>query len=303
MSWSFLSKRVAFFDANALTSKVVSDKNQPCHTGPRRSIIQTMQHAISADGTRIACQALGTGPTVVIVGGAFSTAEAATPLAEALAAAGYRAVTFDRRARGNSGDTAPYAPTREVEDLTAVLDVENAGAAVLGHSSGAMLVLFAASMGLPVAHLFLSEPPFRFGIDEPADNLPTRLQALVDHDQPDQAVTLFQREAVGLLEGMIEQIRIITMFVTLLPLSQYTVYDALLSQRVSTPSQLMLDVEVPVTILRGEPTYPVLVCAAERLVELMPQAELVIVPESRDHRLDPEGTVREVSKRFGSNAR
>lgn len=260
-----------------------------------------MQYAISADGTRIAYNAVGEGNTVVIVGGAFSTAEATTPLAEALAATGYRAVTFDRRARGSSGDTQPYAPTREVEDLAAVIDaVDDDVVAVLGHSSGATLALFAASNRVPVAHLFLSEPPFRFGVDEPAKSLPTRLQILVDKGQQDEAVMLFQREAVGLPEEMLEQIHTSPGFESLLPLAQSVVYEALLSQRVSTPSQFMLDVDVPVTILRGEPTYPVLVRAAEQLAELMPQAELVIVPESQEHRIDPDGTVREISKRFSA---
>ena len=67
-----------------------------------------MQHAKSGDGTLIAAfHQVGRGAPVVIVGGAFSTAEAGAPLAVALAAAGLRGVTVDRRARGNSGDTAP----------------------------------------------------------------------------------------------------------------------------------------------------------------------------------------------------
>ena len=122
-----------------------------------------MQHATSDDGTLIAFHQVGHGAPVVIVGGAFSTAEAGAPLAAALAAAGLSGVTVDRRARGNSGDTAPYAPAREAEDLAAVIDAIGGEAAVIGHSSGAVLALFAAAEGVPMTHLFLSEPPFRFG--------------------------------------------------------------------------------------------------------------------------------------------
>jgi hypothetical protein len=53
-----------------------------------------------------------------------------------------------------------------------------------------------------------------------------------------------------------------------------------------------------VTILRGEPTYPLLVASSDRLAALMPQAELVIVPESRDHGVDPVGTARELGTRL-----
>ncbi len=257
-----------------------------------------MQIATSDDGTPIAFHQVGDGAPVVIVGGAFSTAEAGAPLAAALAAAGLRGVTVDRRARGSSGDTAPYRPAREAEDLAAVINAIGGEAAVLGHSSGAVLALFAAAEGVPITHLFLSEPPFHFGEGEPPTDLPQRLQALVDEGRPEEAVVLFQREAVGLPEPMIEQIRSSPMFPALVPLAQSTVYDALLTKAVSTPTAAMLGVGVPVTILRGEPTFPMLVAAADRLAEMIPHAELVVVPESHDHGVDPEGTAREVRGRL-----
>lgn len=257
-----------------------------------------MEHATSADGTPIAYTVVGEGRPVIIVGGAFSTAAAGIPLAETLAGAGYRGVAVDRRGRGESGDTPPYRPRREVEDLAAVIDAVGDGAAVLGHSSGALLALYAAAEGVPAAHLFLSEPPFRFGVDEPAADLPERLQELVDGGEPEEAVTLFQREAVGLPEEMLAQIRSSPFFASLVPLAQSVVYDTLLSQAVSNPTEAMLNVRVPVTILRGEPTYPFLARAADRLAELMPAAELVVVPESHDHALDPAGTSREIDQRL-----
>src|SRR3954471_1932380 len=101
----------------------------------------------SDDSTRIAYHRSGSGRPVVFVGGALSTAAAAAPLAAAFAAAGLQAVTFDRRGRGGSGDTAPYAPERETEDLRAVIDAVGGSAVVLGHSSGAVLALLAAAEG------------------------------------------------------------------------------------------------------------------------------------------------------------
>jgi pimeloyl-ACP methyl ester carboxylesterase len=261
---------------------------------------QGMQQATSADGTPIAFHQVGEGIPVVILGGAFSTAEAGAPLAAALAAAGLRGVTVDRRARGNSGDTAPYLPAREAEDLAAVIDAIGGEAAVIGHSSGAVLALFAAAQGVPMRHLFLSEPPFRFGDGEPSPDLPERLQSLVDDGHADEAVVLFQRDAVGLPDPVIEQIRSSPMFAALVPLAQSTVYDALLTRAVSTPSAAMIGVTVPVTILRGEPTFPMLVAAADRLAALMPHAELVVVPESHDHGVDPIGTAREIRSRLVS---
>src|SRR5690554_4856181 len=179
-----------------------------------------MQLTTSADGTRIAFNAVGEGAPVVIVGGAFSTAEAGNPLANALADAGFQGVTMDRRARGGSGDTNPYAPAREAEDLAAVIDAVGGEAAVLGHSSGAILALFAAAEGMPITHLFLSEPPFRFGEGEPASDLAERLQALIDAGKAGEAVTMFQREAIGLPDAVVEQIRESPMFASLIEVAQ-----------------------------------------------------------------------------------
>lgn len=253
-----------------------------------------MQHVTSADGTRIAFESFGEGPAVVIVGGAMSTSAAAQPLARALADTGLRGVTMDRRARGGSGDAASYAPEREAEDIAAVAR-EVGATAILGHSSGAVLALFAATRGV-TAQLFLSEPPFLFGESLPDPRLPERLQGFVDEGRGDEAIVTFQREAVGLPEPVIEHIRTSPMFDALVQLAQSVVYDAALTRALSTPTPEML--EIPATILRGEPTFPALVRACATLNDTMRESELVIVPESRDHGLDPAGTARELRARI-----
>jgi pimeloyl-ACP methyl ester carboxylesterase len=259
-----------------------------------------MSTVTSADGTAIAHEQTGEGPVVVIVGGALSTAADAAPMAEALAAAGFRAVTYDRRGRGASGDTRGSTPRREVEDLSAVIEATAAAgeASVLGHSSGAVLALYAASLGVPIRALFLSEPPFRFGVDEPADDLADRLQTLVDEGRGEDAVATFQVEGVGLPLEMVEGLRGSGQLAALAPLGQSAVYDVLLTREVSTPTDEMLSVGVPVTILRGEQTFPVLITAADRLAEQMDAAELVVVPASVMHRPDPEATAQVVQERL-----
>ena len=251
----------------------------------------------SADGTTIAFEQVGDGPTVVIVGGAFSVAADGAPLARALADAGYRAVTVDRRGRGSSGDKRGSTPEDEAADLAAVIDAVGGDAAVLGHSSGAVLALFAASLGVSVRALFLSEPPFRFGVDEPDPRLPERLQVLVDEGRSDEAVVTFQLEGVELPKEMVEGIRQSDQFAGLVAVAQSTVYDAALTRQVSVPTPEMLAVS-RVTILRGEQTFPMLVTSADRLAEEMDGAELVVVPESVGHRPDPEATARVVRERI-----
>ncbi|WP_194420944.1 alpha/beta fold hydrolase [Microbacterium abyssi] len=264
-----------------------------------------MDIVTSADGTPIATHSVGSGPAIVIVNGALSRAKDAAEIARAMAAAGLRAITYDRRARGDSGETRPAAPEREVEDLAAVIAAASetgteagGGAAVLGHSSGAVLALFAAGEGVPMTHLFLSEPPFRFGEDDPAADLADRLQTMADEGRPGDAVVAFQREAVGLPDAAIEQFRTSPLFAETAPLGASTVYDVLVTQRASMPSEAMREVRMPVTILCGVETMPFLVGAAARLAELMPDAEYLEVPESVGHSIHPEATARIVAERL-----
>ena len=256
-----------------------------------------METTSSADGTLIGFEQVGEGPVVVIVGGAFSTAADGAALAAALVDVGFRAVTVDRRARGASGDKSGSTPEDEVDDLAAVIEAVGGDAIVLGHSSGAVLALYAASRGVPVRALFLSEPPFRFGDGDSSARLADRLQELVDTGQREEAVVTFQLEGVELPREMVESIRKSDLFPRLVPLAQSTVYDARLTAHVSTPTPEMLAVSQPVTILRGEQTFPMLMTAADRLAEEVAVAELVIVPESVMHRADPVATARVVRER------
>jgi pimeloyl-ACP methyl ester carboxylesterase len=245
-----------------------------------------MEHVSSADGTSIAYERTGDGSRIVIVNGAMSRARDAAAIAAALADAGFAAVTYDRRARGDSGDTPPVDPRREVEDLAAVIGAVDGVDAVLGHSSGAVLALFAASEGVATGRLFLSEPPFAFGEDLPPADLPERLQQAVDEGRGGDAIIMFQREAVRLPDEMIEQIRSSPMFADLVPLAQSVVYDATLTRAVSTPTHAMLSVTQPVTVLCGVQTFPMLITASRRLAGEISGAELVDMPASVGHRLD-----------------
>jgi pimeloyl-ACP methyl ester carboxylesterase len=75
----------------------------------------------SEDGTPIAFERVGQGPPLIFVVGAFNDRAKAAPLAEALKDR-FAVFTYDRRGRGDSGDTRPYAVKREIEDLGALLE-------------------------------------------------------------------------------------------------------------------------------------------------------------------------------------
>ena len=106
----------------------------------------------SADGTKIAFERSGEGPALILVGGALNSRHSAGALVPLLAPH-FTVYAYDRRGRGDSTDTPPYSPDREVEDLKAVIDAAGGSAYAYGHSSGAILVLEAAAAGAPISKL------------------------------------------------------------------------------------------------------------------------------------------------------
>ena len=118
-----------------------------------------MNKIASSDGTTIAFDRLGEGPPVVLVCGGSTDRSANASLA-ALLAEHFTVFNYDRRGRGDSGDTAPYAVEREVEDIDTVIDAAGGSAFLYGISSGAGLALEATASGLAITKLALYEPPF-----------------------------------------------------------------------------------------------------------------------------------------------
>jgi pimeloyl-ACP methyl ester carboxylesterase len=117
-----------------------------------------VRHVTSLDGTKIAYEKTGQGPHLVIVGGALGDYRFYIPLATELAR-DFTVYNFDRRSRGQSGDTQPYAIERELDDLAALVDDAGEPVLVYGHSAGSAFALRAAAAGLSIAKLVLADPP------------------------------------------------------------------------------------------------------------------------------------------------
>ncbi|MDF2744241.1 MAG: alpha/beta hydrolase, partial [Actinomycetia bacterium] len=118
-----------------------------------------MQKVISTDGTEIAFERSGRGPALIIVGGSLADHQFYLPLAKELSRH-FTVYNYDRRGRGQSGDTGAYAVEREVEDLATLVDHAGAPVFVYGHSAGSALALRAAAAGPGIARLVLADPPF-----------------------------------------------------------------------------------------------------------------------------------------------
>jgi len=155
-----------------------------------------MSTVLSADGTTIAYTRAGQGPALILVDGALcSRSFGPMPkLAEHLAPH-FTVYTYDRRGRGASGDTRPYSPDREVEDLEALVALAGDGVYLHGTSSGAALALEAAKHIGSIAKLAVYEPPFIVDDTRPPmrDEWLPRLKQLVADDRPGDALKMFMR--------------------------------------------------------------------------------------------------------------
>jgi len=126
-----------------------------------------METVRSADGTPIAYDRTGQGPVLIMVGGAMTTRiSGSRPQLASLLADRFTVIDYDRRGRGDSGDTQPYTPQREIEDIEALIDATGPAASLYGHSSGGCLALDAAvQLGPKVSKLAIYEAPYN---DDPA---------------------------------------------------------------------------------------------------------------------------------------
>jgi pimeloyl-ACP methyl ester carboxylesterase len=188
-----------------------------------------MKTATSRDGTRIAYDELGAGPPLILVGGALNTRSFGPngSLAPVLAER-FTVIHYDRRGRGDSGDTPPWAVEREIEDLDALIEAAGGSAYVYGISSGAGLTLEAASRGLAIEKLAMYEAPFIVDDSRPplADDYLARLQGLVEADRRGDALRLFMREGVRLSRVFVALMRLMPAWSQLEAVAHTLPYDA-----------------------------------------------------------------------------
>src|SRR6266496_3110283 len=163
-----------------------------------------MSTVTSPDGTVIDYDRYGEGPAVIFIGGAASYRaidEATTQTARRLAAEGFTTVDYDRRGRGRSGDTQPWALAREVEDVAALIEAVGGTAALCTNSSGADVALAAASAGIGVTALVLYEPPFFAGRSLSAQL--AALRSLLADGNNDEAMRYNLTSVIGLPAGVV----------------------------------------------------------------------------------------------------
>jgi pimeloyl-ACP methyl ester carboxylesterase len=232
----------------------------------------------SKDGTSIAFDQSGEGPALILVEGATATRSAATSLVAHLAPH-FTVFAYDRRGRGDSGDTAPYAVEREVEDIAALIAEAGGSAFVFGHSSGAVLALDATRM-LPTAIMKLAiyEPPFV--VDDSRPPTPKDYVSHVNHliasGKRGEAVEYFMTKAVLVPEEMVAQMRQSPMWPGLEAVAHTIAYDGAVmgdtTQGKPLPAGKWDSISIPVLVMDGGASPVWMHHAAQAVADALPNA-------------------------------
>jgi pimeloyl-ACP methyl ester carboxylesterase len=240
-------------------------------------------HATSADGTLIAFDAHGSSdaPTIVLIHGATASRAVQPAPAKIAELTGLRVFEYDRRGRGESGDTLPYAVEREVEDIAALIEIAGGPVWLLGESSGATLALEAARSGVSATGLLLYEPPIVADDNRPrvpADFI-ARLDAHLAAGRRDLAFAQFSIEGVGMPPEMVGDVTESPYWSFVEPVAHTLAYDARVCGDTMNgspePLRRYASVTTPTTIMVGSETFPYIRTGAQALAAALPNARLV----------------------------
>ena len=217
-----------------------------------------MAFVTSEDGTKIGYSSVGSGPAIVLIDGAlcWRASGPAGPLAEQLKDR-FTVITYDRRGRGESGDTKPYAVAREVEDLAAVIDAAGGSTAVYAISSGVPLALAAADAGSHISKMVLYEAPLIVDATrKPVDpDYARKMSELIGKGDNAGAVKHFMQNGVGLPGFAILMMQLMGVMRKLAPVGPTLAYDTALVAPYWTnapfPAGIWSNIRIPVLDIGG----------------------------------------------------
>jgi pimeloyl-ACP methyl ester carboxylesterase len=250
-----------------------------------------MNTVTSKDGSRISYRQTGQGPVVVLVDGAiqYSAFDQSQGQLAKLLAEHFTVIQYDRRGRGESTDTQPYAVAREIEDIEALIDNAGSSAFVYGISSGAALAMEAA-IALPdkIKKLAMYEPPYNDDAtaQQAWQSYTKELGDLLAANRRGDAVALFMM-LVGAPADAIEGMRhdpVWPLFEAIAPTLAYD-HIFILGETAAIPSGRAAQVAIPTLVLDGSASFPFMHVTALALAKA--------IPDAQQHTL--EGQTHEVS--------
>jgi pimeloyl-ACP methyl ester carboxylesterase len=264
-----------------------------------------MNRVTSKDGTSIAYDRQGSGPAVILVGGAFVDRSENTPLATELAEQ-FTVYNHDRRGRGDSGDTMPYAVEREIEDIEALITEAGGSAHLYGISSGGALVLEAAAAGIGIDKLAVYEVPYNMADDGPRRQREyvEQLDAFLAEGRRGDAAELFMRTA-GASEEMIAGAKDSPMWPGLEAIAHTLAYDAACLGNGQPPTARLARISRPTLVATGGGSPDSFVGgggdffgkAADAIGASIPHAERQTI-EGQTHMVDPKAAAPVLERFF-----
>jgi len=260
--------------------------------GEQTTVAPVTEFAVSKDGTRIAFERAGSGPLLVLVDGAlcFRAFGPAREISAQLTDR-YTVVVYDRRGRGESGDTAPYAPQREFEDLAAVIEAAGGDAFVMGQSSGAGIAYRAAAAGVRMRKLVGYEAPW-VGLRTAKDGTPRdylgELRAFLARGENGKAVGYFMVKMVGGPFFLPLMMRLMPKVWTQLQATASTLpYDAeVMGGQFEPPLDELARITVPSLVLCGGKSPTAMKTAQQTVAATIPGARFRLLP-GQTHQVSP----------------
>lgn len=233
-----------------------------------------MTQVKSKDGTLIAYHKAGTGPAIILVDGAFCSKDfGPMPKLAPLLSQHFTVITYDRRARGESGDTKPYAIDREIEDIEALITNHGGRAHLFGVSSGAILALHAVAKGLNVPKLAIFEPPFAGKAQQARRPHAVReLTGLIDHNELGKAVKFYLRKVMGVPAIFTFLIRMSQNWSKMTANARSLPYDATICGDFEIPKGIADSISIPVLAIDSIKSPKILRTAVESVVNALPNA-------------------------------
>ena len=245
-----------------------------------------MNIARSADGTKIAYDTTGDGPVLIVSVGAFCTRH--TFVAPEELRRRFTVVTYDRRGRGDSGDTAPFTPQREYDDLAAVAAATGTEPPfVFGHSSGAAIALRAAAAGVPLAAIAAYEAPFQ-NEDAPRPSIDPapHIRELVNAGRRGEAVRFWMADVVHLPAEMVAQLEGAPWAKAMEALTPTLPYDLAVAGG-GVPAAELAKIPAPVLVLGGANSPAWFRRSVAEQAAAIPRARLHML-DGYDHNAPPE---------------
>ncbi|HLE47904.1 MAG TPA: alpha/beta hydrolase [Candidatus Thermoplasmatota archaeon] len=235
----------------------------------------------SKDGTRIAYETAGSGPPLILVMGALGSKDQSFAKDYTREfAKHFTVVNYDRRGRGESTDTKPYAVAREVEDIEALARATGGAPNVFGLSSGAALAIEAAASGVPMRRLVAYEPPYMVegAMDPPDADFREKLQKFADEDRRSEAVAYFMR-TVGVPGFAVAIMKLFPFWKDLKANAHTLPYDAAVMDRFRVPTDRLARVKVPTLVAGGSKSPANLKQAVEAAANGIPNARRQTLPK------------------------